>query len=78
MHRFGKILPIYHLTYQERWGIEDYHKSLKNNASLEKSLARTPQTQKIHFLASLCAYIKLERLKINEKLNHFALWFLGN
>jgi hypothetical protein len=60
-------------TYQERWGIEDYHKSLKNNASLEKSPTRTPQTQKTHFFASLCAYIKLERLKINEKLNHFAL-----
>lgn len=60
-------------TYQKRWGIEDYHKSLKNNASLEKSPTRSPQTQKTHFFASLCAYIKLERLKINEKLNHFAL-----
>ena len=60
-------------TYQERWGIEDYHKSLKNNTSLEKSPTRSPQTQKTHFFASLCAYIKLERLKLNEKLNHFAL-----
>jgi DDE superfamily endonuclease len=60
-------------TYQERWGIEDYHKSLKNNTSLQKSPTRTIQTQKTHFFASLCAYIKLEKLKINEKLNHFAL-----
>lgn len=60
-------------TYQERWGIEDYHKSLKNNVSLHKSPTRTIQTQQTHFFASLCAYIKLERLKINEKLNHFAL-----
>lgn len=60
-------------TYQERWGIEDYHKSLKNNTSLQKSPTRTVQTQKTHFFASLCAYIKLEKLKINEKLNHFAL-----
>jgi hypothetical protein len=60
-------------TYQERWGIEDYHKSLKNNTALEKSPTRTPQTQKTHFFASLCAYVKLERLKINEKINHFAL-----
>lgn len=60
-------------TYQERWGVEDYHKSLKNNASLSKSLTRTLQTQQTHFFASLCAYIKLERLKIQEKLNHFAL-----
>jgi transposase len=60
-------------TYQERWGVEDYHKSLKNNASLSKSPTRTLQTQQTHFFASLCAYIKLERLKIQEKLNHFAL-----
>jgi hypothetical protein len=60
-------------TYQERWGIEDYHKLLKNNASLQKSPTRTVQTQRTHFFASLCAYIKLERLKICEKLNHFAL-----
>lgn len=37
-------------TYQERWGIEDYHKSLKNNTSLEKSPTRCSQTQKTHFL----------------------------
>jgi len=60
-------------TYQERWGIEDYHKSLKNNASLQKSPTRTVQTQRTHFFASLCAYVKLERLKTCEKLNHFAL-----
>ena len=60
-------------TYQERWGIEDYHKLLKNNASLQKSPTRTVQTQRTHFFASLCAYIKLERLKICEKLNDFAL-----
>ena len=60
-------------TYQQRWGIEDYHKSLKNNASLSKSPTRTPKTQQAHFFASLCAYIKLERLKISEKMNHFAL-----
>ncbi|MFN8346649.1 MAG: transposase [Spirosomataceae bacterium] len=66
---FRKIIS----TYQERWGVEDYHKSLKNNASLSKSPTRTPQTQQTHFFASICAYIKLERLKINENLNHFAL-----
>ena len=60
-------------TYQERWGIEDYHKFLKNNTSLHKSPTRPLQTQRTHFFASLCAYVKLERLKICEKLNHFAL-----
>ena len=60
-------------TYQERWGIEDYHKSLKNNTSLQKSPTRKVQTQRTHFFASLCAYVKLERLKTGERLNHFAL-----
>jgi hypothetical protein len=60
-------------TYQIRWEVEDYHKSLKNNASLEASPARTIQTQAMHLFASVCAFIKLEELKIKEHLNHFAL-----
>jgi hypothetical protein len=32
-----------------------------------------PIASALRFFASLCAYIKLERLKIQEKLNHFAL-----
>ncbi|MEJ7711264.1 MAG: transposase [Pyrinomonadaceae bacterium] len=59
--------------FQKRWGIEVYHKSLKQNASLEKSPTRTETTQRNHLFASLCAYVKLERLKIKTTLNHFAL-----
>ncbi len=59
--------------FQKRWGIEVYHKSLKQNASLEQSPTRTETTQRNHLFASLCAYVKLERLKIKTKLNHFAL-----
>ncbi len=53
--------------------IEVYHKSLKQNASLEKSPTRTETTQRNHLFASLCAYVKLERLKIKTKQNHFAM-----
>ncbi len=59
--------------FQKRWGIEVFHKSLKQNASLEKSPTRTETTQRNHLFASLCAYVKLEKLKIKTKLNHFAL-----
>lgn len=59
--------------FQKRWGIEVYHKSLKQNASLEKSPTRTETTQRNHLFASLCAYVKLERLKIKTKRSHFAL-----
>jgi DDE superfamily endonuclease len=59
--------------YQKRSSIEVFHKSLKQNASLEKSPTRTTTTQRNHFFASLCAYIKLERLRLGIGLNHFAL-----
>ena len=60
-------------TYQKRWQVECYHKSLKQNVSLEKSPTQTVTTQTTHFFAALCGFIKLERLKVNTKLNHFAL-----
>ncbi len=59
--------------YQRRFKIEGYHKSLKQNASLEKSPTRTETTQRNHFFASLCAYVKLEGMKIKTGVNHFAL-----
>ena len=59
--------------YRKRWPVEPYHKSLKQNASLEKSPAHTVVTQSNHFFASLCSYIKLEMLKLSTQTNHFAL-----
>jgi hypothetical protein len=59
--------------YQKRWNVEPYHKSLKQNASLEKSPTQTVASQTNHFFAALCAFIKLEMLKSTTKLNHFAL-----
>jgi hypothetical protein len=60
-------------TYQKRWGIEDYHKSLKNNTSLQNSPARNVTNQSTHLLASVCAFVKLERLRLTECTNQFAL-----
>lgn len=59
--------------YQRRWNVECYHKSLKQNVSLEKSPTRTETTQTNHFFAALCGYIKLEMLKEEKGTNHFAL-----
>src|SRR5260370_28563038 len=59
--------------YRKRWNVEPYHKSLKQNASLEKSPTQTVTTQTNHLFASLWAYIKLEWLRRATKLNHFAL-----
>lgn len=59
--------------YGKRWPVEPYHKSLKQNASLSKSPTKTVTTQSNHIFAVLCAYIKLEMLKISTHTNHFAL-----
>lgn len=60
-------------TYQERWPIEVFHKSLKQNAALGKAPVRRVTTQNNHVFAVLYAFFKLECLKIKHHLNHFAL-----
>jgi hypothetical protein len=59
--------------YQKRWKVEEYHRSLKQNASLDKSPTRTRTTQTNHFVAALSAFAKLELLKVRTKKNHYAL-----
>jgi len=54
---------------KKRWSVEEYHKSLKQNALLAKSPTKTVKTPTAHLLA----YVKLEKLKFVHKLNHFAL-----
>lgn len=59
--------------YQRRWKVEEYHKSLKQNASMGKSPTKTLTTQANHFFAAVLAYTKLETLKIKCGLGHFRL-----
>lgn len=59
--------------YQRRWEVEEYHKSLKSNASLANSPTKTIRTQSNHVFASIWAFVKLERMKLITKMNHFAL-----
>ena len=60
-------------TYQKRWPVEVFHKSLKQNAALGKAPVRRVVTQNNHVFAVLYATFKLECLKIKRRLNHFAL-----
>lgn len=60
-------------VYQKRWAIEEYHKSIKQNASLAKSPTKTIRTQCNHVFSSIVAYCKLEFLKQRTHLNHFAM-----
>jgi hypothetical protein len=63
-------------VYQKRWRIEEYHKSIKQNASLEKSPTKVVRSQKNHIFASIIAYCKLEFLKIKTSLNHFGMKYM--
>ncbi len=59
--------------YKKRWGIEEYHKSVKSNASFAKSPTHTIRTQCNHFMLSILAYVKLEWLNARCNRNHFAM-----
>jgi hypothetical protein len=61
------------VIYKKRWKIETYHQSLKDNASLDKSPTKTPTTQINHIFASLCAFIRIERLSLATKKAHRGL-----
>jgi hypothetical protein len=58
--------------YQKRWKVEEYHKSLKSNASFAKSPTKRVRTQSNHFFACLVAFVKLETYRAETALNHFA------
>jgi len=64
-----KILEI----YKRRWKIEEYHKSLKQNLKIEHSPTKVETSQLNHIFFSVCGFIKLERLRLNYKMNHFAI-----
>lgn len=60
-------------VYQKRWKIEEFHKSVKQNASLSKSPTKTIRTQCNHLFAAMIAFCKLELLKVKTAMNHFAI-----
>jgi hypothetical protein len=48
----GKEADSLYSIYQKRWRIEEYHKSIKQNVSLEKSPTKVERSQKNHLFAS--------------------------
>ena len=62
--------------YQKRWRIEEYHKSIKQNASLAKSPTKVVSKKKNHIFASIVAYCKLELLRTKTSLSHFGIKYM--
>ena len=48
---------------KKRWSVEEYHKSLNQNANIAKSPTRTITTQTNHLYCSILAYVKLKKIK---------------
>ncbi len=59
--------------YKKRWSVEEYHKSIKQNASIGSSPARSVKAQSNHLFASIFTFVKLEKIKLSKNLNHFAI-----
>ena len=59
--------------YQRGWKVEEYHKSLKQNASMGQLPTKKSDTQDNHFFAAIVACSKLEALKWRHGLGHFCL-----
>ena len=66
---FNEVLEI----YKRRWKIEEYHKSLKQNLHIEHSPTKVETSQRNHIYLAVCGFIKLEKLRLNYKMNHFAI-----
>ena len=59
--------------YQKRWKIEEYHKALKQQCALTRSPARMVGTQSSHIFCSLCAFVKLEMLRMMTAVSYEGL-----
>ncbi len=62
---FNQVLEI----YKRRWKIEEYHKSLKQNLKIEHSPTKVETSQRNHIHLSVRGFIKLEKLRLNYKID---------
>ena len=53
------------------WGIESYHRSLKQHCGAERSQVRSALGQGNHLLLSVRAYLRLEVHRLREGVSHF-------
>ncbi len=58
-------------NYKKRWGVEEFHKSVKSNTGFAKSPTKTIKTQQNHYVLSIAAYIKLEWLQAEDQEKPF-------
>jgi hypothetical protein len=59
--------------YQRWWRVEQYHQSLKQNLKIEQSPTRSQVSQNNHIYFTVVGFVKLEKLKLNFKMNHYSI-----
>ncbi len=59
--------------YKKRWSVEEYHKGIKQNASAGRSPVNSLKARASHIFHSILAYVKLEKLRLAQGTNHFAM-----
>lgn len=59
--------------YKKRWGVEEYHKSIKRNNGFAKSPTKTIKIQTNHYALTILSYVKMELLKQRTNKNHFGM-----
>ena len=69
----GLAGPVICTIYQDRWGVEVFHKSPKQNVGLEKPPAKIEHSQCNHIFSTMIAWTKLEMLSKIQQTNHFDL-----
>jgi len=60
--------------HDQHWGIEQYHRALKQVCNIERFQVRESQAIRTHIFCSIRAFIQLELLRFNDKiLNWYSL-----
>lgn len=65
--------PSLTTIYQKRWKVEGLFRSIKNNTAFAKAPTKTLKTQLAYFTASMIAFCILERLKVRNNKNQYAM-----
>lgn len=69
----GTVIFVAFFNLYDGQSVEEYHRSLKQNACLAKSPTRTETTQTHHFMAALWSFVKIELLKVQTNKKHYQL-----
>ena len=60
-------------VHKKRWSVGEYHKGIKQNASAGRSPANSLKSRANHIFHSILAYVKLEKPRLANGSNHFAM-----